>query len=304
MVYDDKGNMLSYFPIMDDVGGLPILANVDADPEVEMVYIGGYERTDYNDSTKPYEFKIMARDVVDGLPVYGFPKTCQGIGGPISDVADSYNSVWVDGLSGSEFITNTTILATIGAQLHRVEIAEAFMPDKQEWNAKYGDAQRTCCYRRIPSDLVGGFGVESRYGVDSFTVGFDAFYVAADTSPVYYRWDFDGDGFVDAHGYDKDAPSHTYTTPGVYDVTLVLSNDVGEVYSETREDFIVVYSNIVADFSAAFTNNVDAPIDVSFTDLSQNGVQFWHWEYNPPGTNGGVRIAICLQKATTSQWIP
>jgi PKD repeat protein len=51
-----------------------------------------------------------------------------------------------------------------------------------------------------------------------------------------WSWDFDGDGTVDS---TVQSPSHTYTTPGMYTVTLTVSSSGGSD-SETKIDYITV----------------------------------------------------------------
>jgi len=97
-------------------------------------------------------------------------------------------------------------------------------------------------------------------------------------TPTTWSWDF-GDGTNSA----EQNPVHTYSTAGSYPVSLTVSNANGE-NSKTSE--ITVLQNTetvlpVADFGTNVTEG-SAPLDVQFTDLSQNAVS-WSWDFDNNG---------------------
>ena len=99
-------------------------------------------------------------------------------------------------------------------------------------------------------------------------------------SPTSWSWTF-GDGGTSA----AQNPSHTYTNPGTYTVTLTATNAYGSD-GETKTDYITVTAPVpVADFSGSPTSG-DAPLDVQFTDLSTNGPTSWAWTFGDGGTSG------------------
>ncbi|NOX47964.1 MAG: PKD domain-containing protein [Chlorobi bacterium] len=68
------------------------------------------------------------------------------------------------------------------------------------------------------------------------------------TSPYSYSWDFNGDGFEDANTQN---PSYQYNTAGIYTVSLTVTDNISAVNTETKVDYITVYtvtpvSNIAA----------------------------------------------------------
>lgn len=56
------------------------------------------------------------------------------------------------------------------------------------------------------------------------------------TNATSWQWDVDGDGVVD---YTSQNPSHTYTTPGRYDVRLTVNNGTYTI-SKTEQEYIAV----------------------------------------------------------------
>ena len=92
-------------------------------------------------------------------------------------------------------------------------------------------------------------------------------------------WTF-GDG---GSSSDCNNPSHTYTTPGVYSVTLAVDGPAGSD-SVTQTDLITVYEPVVADFSASPTGGAK-PLVVNFTNLSTGDYDTCAWEFGDGGTS-------------------
>ncbi len=57
---------------------------------------------------------------------------------------------------------------------------------------------------------------------------------------LYYRWDFNHDGVVDAQGWRSNAPVWRYAAEGVYSVTLSVSNAAGHTAVQLRPDYVTV----------------------------------------------------------------
>jgi PKD repeat protein len=103
-------------------------------------------------------------------------------------------------------------------------------------------------------------------------------------SPTSWSWDFGDDGTSTAQH-----PSHTYTKPGAFKVTLTVANAEG---SDTliREEYITVPEGgggnpPVANFSGSPTAGT-APLTVHFTDLSSGGTPtIWEWTFGDGGTS-------------------
>ncbi len=84
---------------------------------------------------------------------------------------------------------------------------------------------------------------------------------------VSWEWDFDNDGTIDSY---EQNPLFTYTEPGLYTVTLTVS-DGSDTDVETKVDYIIVGEPLLADFEAIPTEGL-LPLEIQFTDLSTGGL--------------------------------
>ncbi len=113
-------------------------------------------------------------------------------------------------------------------------------------------------------------------GVEPLTVAFTDLSSGAVTS---WNWDFGDLGTSTVQN-----PSHTYSVPGTYTVTLTTSGP-GGVDTETKVDYITVNSlPPVADFSGTPLSG-PAPLSTSFTDLSTGDITSWAWDFGDGGTS-------------------
>jgi len=95
--------------------------------------------------------------------------------------------------------------------------------------------------------------------------------------PLNWNWTFEGGS--PATSTDQN-PSVTYTTPGIFDVTLTTSNFDGSD-TEVKSDFITVSGELLIP-SADFTSNVTeifAGESIQFTDISTNNPTQWIWSF-------------------------
>lgn len=89
---------------------------------------------------------------------------------------------------------------------------------------------------------------------------------------VQYLWDF-GDGASST----AQNPSHTYYGPGTYTVSLTVAGPGGDYDTETKVDYIEVYPQAIA-FFTAFPQEVTVPDNpVNFFNLSTNADTYW-WD--------------------------
>ncbi len=103
----------------------------------------------------------------------------------------------------------------------------------------------------------------------------------ASSWPVNFNWNF-GDGTVAANPGAN--PSHTYTAPGTYTVTLTGTGPAGGVFSVYQQTF-----TLFAPPAVAFTS--DSPVclgaTMRFTDTTP-GAAAWRWNFGGAGTQGGT----------------
>ena len=120
-----------------------------------------------------------------------------------------------------------------------------------------------------PCDVTAEFTADSVSGCGSLIVNF----TDLSSGPVTtWAWDF-GDG----NASNVQHPSHQYTTPGQYTVTLSTTSATC-VDAEAKIAYINVLDTPVAQFSAAPVNG-SAPMNVNFSDLSSGNPDTWSWEF-------------------------
>jgi PKD repeat protein len=95
------------------------------------------------------------------------------------------------------------------------------------------------------------------------------------------NWDFDGDGYVDAANPDEPV-EYTYASSGVYSVSLEVSGPLAGSDAMTRTDYIEVFQSVQSDFTADPTSG-EAPLTVTFTDLSTGDITNREWDFDGDG---------------------
>jgi PKD repeat protein len=106
-----------------------------------------------------------------------------------------------------------------------------------------------------------------------------------------HKWKWTFEGGIPGES-NLSSPVVKYNTPGVYKVTVELSNAANDA-TLTKEDYIRVdHNQVKADFSS--------PVSVSFTgetvvfkDSSSGGANTWLWEFVP--VSGGATLTSALQ---------
>ncbi len=93
-----------------------------------------------------------------------------------------------------------------------------------------------------------------------------------------WSWTFGDGGTSTAQN-----PSHNYTAAGTYTVALTV-NGPGGSDTETKTNYVTVTTTPVAAFSGTPTSG-NAPLAVTFTDLSTGGPTSWSWNFGDGGTS-------------------
>jgi len=124
---------------------------------------------------------------------------------------------------------------------------------------------------------VASLTANKTFGTVPLTVNFTD---ASANSPSAWVWTF-GDG-----GWDTTQnPSHTYTVPGIYTVSLTATNNGG---SNTYSAPGFITANKALPPEIAFTSNItmgSVPLTVSFTDMSTNSPTAWSWSFGDGSTS-------------------
>lgn len=101
-------------------------------------------------------------------------------------------------------------------------------------------------------------------------------------SSATYLWDF-GDGDTST----SISPTHTYTASGNFNVSLIVTNNLGCTKSVTKNAYIKVAQTPFASFSANSTNSCTTPLTVAFTNSSTNGVSY-SWDFGDGSTSSAT----------------
>ncbi len=98
-------------------------------------------------------------------------------------------------------------------------------------------------------------------------------------APTSWAWNFGDNSTSTAQN-----PSHTYTTPGTYNVTLTATNSNGND-TEIKNGYIFVSGPLpTAEFSGTPTSGT-SPLAVSFSDLSSGSPTSWSWNFGDSSTS-------------------
>ena len=222
------------------------------------------------DSLKRGEFLVR----VDGLNYYSNEINLIGQDGGVES-ANSWDS-WDVGetleIPGKSDYNQVLIISTVGGQ-------ESLITGSGE-AVITGTGTPTATQTTTPGP-VAGFTANITSGYAPLSVLFTD---QSTGSPTSWLWSF-GDGGTST----GQNPVHEYSSTGLYNVSLTVSNAYGTDF-EIKIGYINVSTIIppAANFTATPTSG-DKPLNVSFTDLSTGSPTSWFWEfgdgYNSTGQN-------------------
>ena len=95
-----------------------------------------------------------------------------------------------------------------------------------------------------------------------------------------WEWDF-GDGNLSSN----QNPSHIYTAPGKYNVSLRAVNNFGCINSATKAEFIEVYNTVKANFTNTLPNTCNQPANINFTNSSTGAGLSYQWQFGDGSTS-------------------
>ena len=123
-------------------------------------------------------------------------------------------------------------------------------------------------FRRAASGPTAAFSGSPQSGGAPLTVSFLDYSTGATT----WLWDF-GDGTNST----AQNPTHVYTVPGLYTVSLTVANGAAGAATETKHGYIQVTAKPTADFEANVTSG-RAALAVQFTS-NTTGATAWTWYF-------------------------
>lgn len=112
------------------------------------------------------------------------------------------------------------------------------------------------------------------------TVNFTDLSTEGDTTIVSWLWDF-GDGSTST----QVSPSHTYTNPGIYTVTLLVQDANGCRDELSIDDMITITDAPEAQFTANPNNACFAPREVTFSNTSTGSGLSYAWDFGDGNTS-------------------
>ncbi len=199
--------------------------------------------------------------------------------------------------SGTGFITGTI---STGAAVNSPFAVQVTVDDNDANNAdaQVINFQWDVTAPQVNTPPVASFTATPTSGTAPLTVAFDASASSdADLDPLTYNWDFG-----DTNSGTGVAPSHTYTTPGTYVVTLTVSD--GED-SATATTTITVNAPNQPPIAAFVTNAIEgtAPLAVTFdasisSDPDEDPLTY-SWAFGDGNTASGVTFTHTYTTAGT-----
>jgi len=123
------------------------------------------------------------------------------------------------------------------------------------------------------------FSVDDPFGCDEHTAVFTDMSIPA---AQQWLWDF-GDANSGANSATQSIANHTFSGPGMYDISLQVITAAGCIGDTVFPQFVEVYPLPQANFSVdpTITNLLDATFH--FTDLSTGTVNSWDWTFGDGG---------------------
>jgi len=138
-------------------------------------------------------------------------------------------------------------------------------------DAKGCTAQDTATINVSLPPVVTFVGVDTA-GCAALCVSFDC----TTANIAIYAWDF---GDNNNNTASTKNPVHCYKTPGSFSVTLTLTDNNGCTSTMTKTNYITVFPNVLADFTASPQPTTVLNPNISFTDQSTGGAISWDWSF-------------------------
>ncbi|MFM9052025.1 MAG: PKD domain-containing protein [Bacteroidota bacterium] len=150
----------------------------------------------------------------------------------------------------------------------------------------YGCADTALASIQVSALPVVNFSASNLSGCDTLTVAFNP----AVSGATSYSWLF-GDGGTSS----LSAPSHTYTLPGVYTVTLTAISSAGCSTTRSRSSYIIVRPSPIPQFSTT-DRTICRDACIAFSGISTGTPTSWLWNLQgglPSSSFGQNVLSVC-----------
>ncbi|PWR74744.1 PKD domain-containing protein [Methanospirillum lacunae] len=281
------GNLSKYSFLWTNPDGPQLGTNVIGGPFIAGNYWSNPSGTGWSDqqtpnvsgyTTIPYNLLTGINDTAPLVP----QKTVT-----INATANNWGIIVPGGNSSYRSYTNQTFItqAKPGAEISDVVVDSQSKGNVTNWTFTQltEDHEIQAIGNATPGQVHAIFNASTRYGQSPLTVSFSSEQSLG--SPTSWYWQF-GDGISNT----TQNPIHTYTTPGVYSVTLRALNNQTGGYAVWNNYITVtdgpvpeptptpVPGKIIAQFSAYPTTG-NAPLTVDFRDMSSGNPTSWTWDF-------------------------
>ena len=189
------------------------------------------------------------------------------------------------------YFNNNEIIKATASPYQCIVSTETMSPGEYEIRAVATDDRQGMATDKITVSLEApvelpeaAFSASPLVGDAPLTVVFSE---SSSGEPETWYWIF-GDGEEE----NIRNPEHTFETPGVYSVSLIVENSAG-IDTLSKSDYITVTEAVVAPeagFSAVPLEGA-APLSVAFTDSSTHSPESWLWDFGD-GTTANERNPV------------
>ncbi len=124
---------------------------------------------------------------------------------------------------------------------------------------------------------IADFAANITYGCAPLLVQFTDLSIPISSSIVWWYWDF-GDGFSST----SPNPTHAYFIPGIYNVSISITDSLGCNDSKSITNYIIVSVPPTLSYTATPATSCFAPLNTTFTNTTTQGtypVSSWFWNF-------------------------